>query len=695
MKTILLIFIVLGLNTESYSQWVNIRMIDGGNILKFTQDSLGNIYAATSTKKIYKSSDNCNSWKDFSNGLPDVNIEDLLSTRSAVFAATFGYGIYKTTNQGQNWFPSNSGVSTNYAMSFTLDNEYVFAGTQNGVYRSSNNGDLWNYANGEIGFTHGVHDMVAVNDSNMFATTSIGASGSIYRSTNQGNNWILANNGLPGFYLSDLEYCANKIFAGGTDETLYQTTDNGLLWQVLVNYNSYVNSMKSKGDTIVVGTNSNSSPQISTDCGLTWNVRNQGLPVSRIYDILINRDFMITALDQGVYKSTNFGLNWFNSSTGIGGVEVADIYSFGNIVLAGTFGFGMFRSTNSGLNWTQLNVTGNIDCKNFLYKDSIFYFSTTSQIYKSTDKGLTWSEYGMRPPLLDISFTVKGNKALIGSFIDGIYKTTNGGGNWYQSMNGITNLLIYKSVFLDMDSITYVFINDIDEGSKLYYSTNYGDQWIPFANTGLNFRINTLENIGGAIYAGTTGNGVYKSNNGGNNFVPDNNGIPVNSTVTSFTFGNDTIYVSLLENGIFKRHINSDQWISISNGFPNQLLYVVNSGPNYLYAGARGGLYLRNTTIVNLSVNGFSVPEGFILHQNYPNPFNPSTVIKYEIPDKQHITLKIYNVLGNEIETLINEVQQAGNHEVRWNALNLPSGIYYYKIQSDRYNETMKMILLK
>ena len=89
------------------------------------------------------------------------------------------------------------------------------------------------------------------------------------------------------------------------------------------------------------------------------------------------------------------------------------------------------------------------------------------------------------------------------------------------------------------------------------------------------------------------------------------------------------------------------------------------------------------------------IPTEFSLNQNYPNPFNPSTKITYQIPKVSFITLKIYDVLGKEITTLVNEEKPIGSYEIEFNAKNLPSGIYFYKIQAGSFVETKKMVLMK
>ena len=93
--------------------------------------------------------------------------------------------------------------------------------------------------------------------------------------------------------------------------------------------------------------------------------------------------------------------------------------------------------------------------------------------------------------------------------------------------------------------------------------------------------------------------------------------------------------------------------------------------------------------------NDISTPKNFYLEQNYPNPFNPSTTISYSISSATPVKLKIYNVLGNEIATIVNEQLPAGNYTVEYDAYNLPSGIYFYTLTTNDFSETKKMTLVK
>ena len=84
-----------------------------------------------------------------------------------------------------------------------------------------------------------------------------------------------------------------------------------------------------------------------------------------------------------------------------------------------------------------------------------------------------------------------------------------------------------------------------------------------------------------------------------------------------------------------------------------------------------------------------------MLSQNFPNPFNPSTKIKYSIPQASKVIIKVFDILGNEIETLVKEEKQTGTYEITWYAENLPSGVYFYQLKAGNFVETQKMLLLK
>jgi predicted acyl esterase len=139
-----------------------------------------------------------------------------------------------------------------------------------------------------------------------------------------------------------------------------------------------------------------------------------------------------------------------------------------------------------------------------------------------------------------------------------------------------------------------------------------------------------------------------------------------------------------------------DQWFLGTNPF---VLPTLNNGYHYVYLNSKSFIDLP---IVNAPADLFSDASGenenpytFSLSQNYPNPFNPVTMINYEIAVKNLVTIKIFDILGREVKTLVNDVQDAGVHNVTFDASQLSSGVYFYKIVSGSFADTKKMMLVK
>ena len=140
---------------------------------------------------------------------------------------------------------------------------------------------------------------------------------------------------------------------------------------------------------------------------------------------------------------------------------------------------------------------------------------------------------------------------------------------------------------------------------------------------------------------------------------------------------------------------------SIALIFKQKLLEGVDPKPSLqgiTVSGGRLNVYNSVLLIQNLTGNGNIsgiVPQRYNLYQNYPNPFNPSTIIKYDLPENEFVSLKIYDALGREVVSLVNNVQEAGIHNAFWNAEDFSSGIYFYKLTAGEYYSTRKMMLIK
>ena len=173
----------------------------------------------------------------------------------------------------------------------------------------------------------------------------------------------------------------------------------------------------------------------------------------------------------------------------------------------------------------------------------------------------------------------------------------------------------------------------------------------------------------------------------------------LNSQV-GLTFSDGTLEGMLLgteDSGVFLYSDEGDSLGSRNEGLTNLnvlTLHLDNNG--YVYAGTGNGVWRRPLSeVTSVGENQIEIPLSYILSQNFPNPFNPSTTIKYSIPQLSSVQIKIFDVLGNEIETLVNEEKPVGTYELNWNAANLPSGVYFYQLQAENFVQTRKMILLK
>jgi uncharacterized protein (UPF0218 family) len=121
-----------------------------------------------------------------------------------------------------------------------------------------------------------------------------------------------------------------------------------------------------------------------------------------------------------------------------------------------------------------------------------------------------------------------------------------------------------------------------------------------------------------------------------------------------------------------------------------------NIDPKYAAAEIKSDrTVLLKGNIVKLNLNVNEKPTEYALYQNYPNPFNPMTTITYQIPKEGLVTLKIYDILGKEVTTLINEEKQAGKYSIDFNASKLSSGVYLYELRSNEYKSTKKLLLMK
>ena len=203
------------------------------------------------------------------------------------------------------------------------------------------------------------------------------------------------------------------------------------------------------------------------------------------------------------------------------------------------------------------------------------------------------------------------------------------------------------------------------------------------------------------IFVSTSTDSVYKSTNGGSTWTP----VAKNSifrTMQYIHFMNENDGYGLgwgsTANLVSRTRDGGKTWVSekAPNGEGDFVhIFVIDTANAWISSG--DGIILGRTPSIatSISKNIEQTPTTFLLSQNYPNPFNPSTVINFQIPVTGNVTLKVYDAIGREVETLVSGVQEAGSYSVKFNASKLSSGIYFYRINIGDYSEVKKMVLMK
>jgi len=273
-----------------------------------------------------------------------------------------------------------------------------------------------------------------------------------------------------------------------------------------------------------------------------------------------------------------------------------------------------------------------------------------------------------------------------------ILRTTNGGINWTSQSSGTTNWL-WSVSFTDANTGTAV-----GEVGTILRTTNGGVNWISqTSGTSSALKGVSFTDINNGTSVSLTGM-ILRTTNGGTNWFSQTSGASGPLYSVSFTDVNTGTAVGY--NGTIIRTTNGGtNWTSQSSGTTLRLHCVSFIDSINGTAVGDGGLILRTTT-GGTSVNQINnkIPERFSLYQNYPNPFNPTTIIRFAIYKSAFTVLKVYDALGKEVATLVNEKLSTGSYEVDFNGTeshNLSSGVYFYHLEAGDFAETRKMVLVK
>lgn len=225
----------------------------------------------------------------------------------------------------------------------------------------------------------------------------------------------------------------------------------------------------------------------------------------------------------------------------------------------------------------------------------------------------------------------------------------------------------------------------------LFVSSDSGISWKPLWS-GKAWIYSILSLADGDVFIGAA-TGVYRSTDFGNSWTQ----VGPSCTVSSLTVNSSgQIFAATYGEGVYVSRDSGLTWSQLNSGLPSGNIQSISfNQKNQAYAATQsmGVFVAENATSVRPL--GTSLPSKFVLYQNYPDPFNPTTVIRYELPANLHVALNIFDVLGRQVQTLVNERQSAGSHSVKFEGANLASGVYFYTLEAGQYHDTKKMLLLK
>jgi len=369
----------------------------------------------------------------------------------------------------------------------------------------------------------------------------------------------------------------------------------------------------------------------------------------------------------------------------------------GNYLFAAVPSDGVYKTSNNGLTWSLFNVKINARTANCIAaKNNMVFLATDTGLYKSTNNGNNWFIVDNLIGNYIEAVTVAESFLFIGKY-DGIFRSDNWGTNWVMVNNEIQWHYHDVRYFAYSNNNLYVALDSIPYHLRIYKSINFGNNWslisqdIPSWN--IPYSLYASDNL---LLCGTS-LGIYESLNYGANWSLIN-GIPVNIGLFGYaTSGTKNIFISTWGYGNFYVSNNYGQTWNIKNeGLGGGFSTAVYKFGDYLFLSC-GAIFRRPINelvgIRNISSN---IPDKYYLYQNYPNPFNPSTNIKFQIKESKFVTLKIFDILGKEISTLVNEKQSPGTYEVSFDGSNLSSGIYFYSLFADgKLIDTKKLMLLK
>ena len=681
----LILVIVLGFFSETQSQWIKAYNPYNGYVscLSYLHSKL---YAG-SNGNLYVSVNSGRNWTSINLTEPSTTISAVVGSGNTIFAGTLGKGIYTSTNDGNSWMTTDSGLTNLNITSLATKDSIVVAGTSGGgIFRSTDIGRTWTAAN--IGITNDTITAIFITDSAFIAGSN---RGNIFLSEDKGIHWTLIPATSP-FSISCFVNNGGKIFAGLIGGGMRVSSNGGKQW-VAVNsglYCPYVTALTT-GDSVVYAATKMSGVFRSTNSGELWIPIHNGLSDTTVTSLTMSDSSILAGTEMGgVFSSSDGGRSWTPKNAGLVSVNINAFLVDGKNVFAGTQGAGVRLSTDRGKSWTELNsgLTA-LNVVSLAIHDSTIYAATDYYwVFKSTDYGQNWSPT-TRVPANSAELAMSDSVLYVTADFDGIYRTTDGGTSW--EVVGLVNNFIRPIAIRDSLILAGSWVS-----KGVFLSTNRGKDW---ASLGSSYAYSIIQDVGWCgqnIVAGID-NGVFVR--------PMQGGTWVKKGPQAYVYCmaiKDSIIVIGTFSGVYLSTDWGEKWAKIDSGLTGPRLTgaihaIAIVGTDLFGGDQEKNMWKRSLLEVITDVKELqpAIVGELSLRQNYPNPFNPMTTIEFAIPVRSYTTVKIFDILGKEIHTLVAQELDPGKYSFNWDAKNNSSGVFFYRLQSGSFVATKKLLFLK
>lgn len=725
-KFLLFIYIILLSGYSNSQQWE--KVVSGSlpdlNSICFTDENTG--FAVGLGGTIIKSTDGGQNWEAKQSGI-SANLNHIFFLNSNIgFAVGQGRTLLHTYDNGETWVVNSINVLNNSKANLK---KIYFEDEKNGWTIAAANDTSWILHTNDGGVNWAIDHIIKgeLHDISFYNGKGIvtGKRADEIYYTEDGVNWVKSSEPLnwdPNLYpkKSDVRVIfmnANVVYAAGWgfpgQPTIYlKSTDGGITWEYIAQDeenrtydNLYGIYFKDEFNGIAVGGDNTTGVLVTKtiDSGVIWK-KVEAILGGYAKSIFGKGDTLWICGTGGlIASSVDFGLTW-NSHTLPNVILGAIDFTSKNIAYAGGKNGVLFKTEDGGANWSSSflyngsSVTEILDL-DFLNENIGFAGFSNRTLSKTFDGGTTWN--------VIISDTTEGNATINSVFFlnedlgftaglkskdyDNIFKTTDGGINWESKDSLVGKELNCVRFYDEMHGVV------VGSSKKILYTSDGGETWnAPAAindTTGKFPSINSVAYANKDLLYAVGGNAIYRSTDGGLNW--DYVDLPEKKTWNSIKFYDSTTGYMVGANYIMKTTDAGYSWTNIADSVITGTLYDIDiDDKGFVWVcGNNSSIYTNKDFTSDIAAT--ELPNEFQLAQNYPNPFNPSTTIVFSIPVQGMVELKVFDLLGQEVKTLVNEIQQAGTHRVSFNAVNLSSGIYFYTIKYNNLLQSRKMTLIK